>query len=115
MIRTLSVDGKKLELRDEPDDNSNIFDVDSISLLIGENGTGKTYFLNQVINEFKSSHIGAFTGGVKLISSTFRATMLKTKLDIGGLFISPQSLSGKDMHRQNVLLMRPPTMEEALE
>ncbi|HCQ7756362.1 TPA: ATP-binding protein, partial [Citrobacter sedlakii] len=66
MIRTLSVDGKKLELRDEPDDNSNIFDVDSISLLIGENGTGKTYFLNQVINEFKSSHIGAFTGGCEI-------------------------------------------------
>lgn len=66
MIRTLSVDGKKLELRDELDDNTNIFDVDSISLLIGENGTGKTYFLNQVINEFKSSHIGAFTGGCEI-------------------------------------------------
>ena len=66
MIRSLSVDNKKLELRDELDDSSNIFDVDSISLLIGENGTGKTYFLNQVINEFKSSHIGAFTGGCEI-------------------------------------------------
>lgn len=66
MIRTLSVDGKKLVLRDEIDDNTNIFDVDSISLLIGENGTGKTYFLNQIINEFKSPHIGAFTGGCEI-------------------------------------------------
>lgn len=65
MIRSLSVDNKKLELRDELDDSSNIFDVDSISLLIGRMVQGKTYFLNQVINEFKSSHIGAFTGGVK--------------------------------------------------
>ncbi len=66
MIHTLSVDGKNLELRDELDDDSNIFDVDSISLLIGENGTGKTYFLSQIINEFKSSHIGAFTGGCEI-------------------------------------------------
>lgn len=66
LIRTLSVDGKNLQLRDELDDNTNIFDLDSISLLIGENGTGKTYFLNQVINEFKSSHIGAFTGGCEI-------------------------------------------------
>lgn len=66
MIHSLTVDEKKLVLRNDPDDNSNIFDIDSISLLIGENGTGKTHFLSQVINEFKSSHIGAFTGGCEI-------------------------------------------------
>ncbi|AVP02526.1 MULTISPECIES: AAA family ATPase [Enterobacter cloacae complex] len=66
MIRSLSVDEKKLELRNAVDESSNIFDIDSISLLIGENGTGKTHFLSQVINEFKSSHIGAFTGGCEI-------------------------------------------------
>ncbi|MDY0929402.1 AAA family ATPase [Enterobacter sp. CFBP8995] len=62
MIKSIKVERNELFLTTRDDGKDNVFDVDSMSLIIGENGSGKTYFFRQVINEFRSSHVGAFTG-----------------------------------------------------
>jgi hypothetical protein len=64
MINSISVGENKINLRG--DDDINIFKVDSLSLLIGINGSGKTYFLKQVVNEFRSTKTGDFTGDVRV-------------------------------------------------
>lgn len=49
MIRTLLTARKALTLRN---DAPNLFDIDSISLLIGKNGSGKTLTLQEVVHAF---------------------------------------------------------------
>lgn len=61
MINYLQVNEKKVLLRQDIEQSKNIFNVDSISLLIGENGTGKTHFFNRIIDSFKYSHANLFT------------------------------------------------------
>lgn len=65
MIKSIRVDNRELLL--SKDNKENFFDIDSMSLLIGENGSGKTYFFKQIINEFKSSHVGTFTGDCEIV------------------------------------------------
>ncbi|WP_447876535.1 AAA family ATPase [Serratia fonticola] len=65
MIKSIRVDNRELLLTSNNDEN--FFDIDSMSLLIGENGSGKTYFFKQIVNEFRSSHIGTFTGDCEVV------------------------------------------------
>ena len=65
MIKLIRVDNRELFL--SKNNKGNFFDIDSMSLLIGENGSGKTYFLKQIINQFRSSHTETFTGDCEVI------------------------------------------------
>lgn len=61
MIHSIKIDSKEVILRDSKDESLNIYDIDSISLLIGKNGTGKTLFFSEIINAFKSTHKNKFS------------------------------------------------------
>ncbi|MDF5910965.1 hypothetical protein P4W15_02805 [Morganella morganii] len=52
MISEITMNGTKIKLRNISDNDINIYDMDSLSLLIGINGSGKTKFLCSVINYF---------------------------------------------------------------
>jgi predicted ATP-binding protein involved in virulence len=66
MITSISNDYQTICLRSLQPDAVNIFDIDSISLLIGNNGSGKTRFLEQIINELRSSHVGVYHGACQI-------------------------------------------------
>lgn len=61
MLTAIRFDGHTLHLRKPHSEN--IFDIDSLSLLIGPNGSGKTRFLETLIEEFVPSQMLSLTKG----------------------------------------------------
>ncbi len=52
MISEITTNGTKIKLRNNSANDINIYDMDSLSLLIGINGSGKTKSLCSIINYF---------------------------------------------------------------
>ncbi|WP_130902081.1 AAA family ATPase [Pseudomonas sp. Sample_23] len=55
MISKIEVDERVISLNLAPEGTPNIFDVDSISLIIGNNGSGKTSIFRKIIRKFLPS------------------------------------------------------------
>lgn len=90
MINSIKVGKKVLTLRDNESHSENIFDVDSMSLIIGVNGSGKTQFLNQVIGQFKSVRTKSFTYDceINFLKSAYPNDEVQM-LDWGVVYFSP--------------------------
>ena len=58
MIENISSNGNHITLRKK--NTPNLFDIDSLSLLIGKNGSGKTETLKSIVNKFRSPNAAAF-------------------------------------------------------
>lgn len=52
VISSIEAEGRTVKLNQVSFDVPNIFDIDSVSLVIGNNGSGKTYFLNRIVDKF---------------------------------------------------------------
>lgn len=52
VISSIVVEDRLVKLNQEAEGVPNIFDIDSVSLVIGNNGAGKTFFLNKILNKF---------------------------------------------------------------
>ncbi|MBK4770925.1 MAG: ATP-binding protein [Pantoea sp. Morm] len=86
MISNISFNNKEIKLYDEGGLGASIFDIDSISLLIGENGSGKTQFLKAIVNEITSKLGGSFSTGCHISYTTDET--LKGK-DWGCIYFTP--------------------------
>lgn len=88
MIKSIRVDNRELLLTSA--NETNFFDIDSMSLLIGGNGSGKTYFFKQIVNEFRSSHVGTFTGDCDITFSNFSESNPQDEMRYWGvIYYSP--------------------------
>ncbi|MFK0036853.1 AAA family ATPase [Pseudomonas monteilii] len=65
MLTSIHADGHTLNLRTTTSEN--IFDIDSVSLLIGPNGSGKTSFLQTIVQELLPSQILSLTKDWKAV------------------------------------------------
>lgn len=90
MIKSIQVGNKILSLRDNENNSENIFDVDSMSLIIGINGSGKTQFFNQVIRQFKSIRTKSFSYDceINFLNSSYPNDEAQM-LDWGVIYFSP--------------------------
>lgn len=52
LISSILVDDRLIKLNQELEGVPNIFDIDSVSLIIGNNGSGKTFYLNKILDKF---------------------------------------------------------------
>jgi len=52
VISSISVEDRNIKLNQASFGVPNIFDIESVSLVIGNNGAGKTYFLNRILDKF---------------------------------------------------------------
>lgn len=69
MISKIEVDDRIINLNLEEKGIPNIFDIDSISLIIGNNGSGKTTIFKKIIDKFlPSSRFGRYACEVMLDS-----------------------------------------------
>ncbi|EAR9310379.1 hypothetical protein E4N04_18320, partial [Salmonella enterica] len=69
MISEITTNGTKIKLRNISNNDINIYDMDSLSLLIGINGSGKTKSLCSVINYFFPKNSIQLTGDCTILNS----------------------------------------------
>ncbi|MEH6350692.1 hypothetical protein [Pseudomonas sp. 3JA] len=86
MIRTILTGRKTLNLRSSA---LNLFDIDSISLLIGKNGSGKTRTLQEIAEAFGTRRNQSLDEPCKIILSTERLATPEQLNDWGILYYTP--------------------------
>lgn len=70
MISEITTNGTKIKLRNNSANDINIYDMDSLSLLIGINGSGKTKSLCSIINYFFPKNNMQLTGDCTILNSS---------------------------------------------
>ncbi|KRP45447.1 AAA domain-containing protein, putative AbiEii toxin, Type IV TA system [Pseudomonas libanensis] len=89
MISKIEVDDRVINLNLEKDGTPNIFDIDSISLIIGNNGSGKTTIFKKIIDKFlPSSRFGRYFCDV-ILDSQKELTYEEMRNRWGVIYYSP--------------------------
>lgn len=89
MISKIEVDDRVINLNLEKDGTPNIFDIDSISLIIGNNGSGKTTIFKKIIDKFlPSSRFGRYFCDV-VLDSKKELTFAEMRNRWGAIYYSP--------------------------
>lgn len=89
MISKIEVDDRIINLNLEEKGIPNIFDIDSISLIIGNNGSGKTTIFKKIIDKFlPSSRFGRYACEV-MLDSKKELTFGEMRNRWGAIYYSP--------------------------
>jgi predicted ATPase len=86
MILSINYDSQTLPLRYSVSDDENIFDIDSLTLVIGKNGTGKTELLRSVAQEITSPELNEFGSKCEII---FNSLSESEKFEWGCVYYTP--------------------------
>lgn len=90
MINNITIGNLKINLRNNDTNvNHSVFNIDSISLLVGKNGSGKTYTLQQIANSFSSQRIQAETNCQFELTNLRYSVENKLPKEFGAIYYTP--------------------------
>lgn len=96
MILDIDYKSQTIPLRLTVNSTENIFDVDSLTLIIGKNGSGKTELLRSIVRELTNSDFNEFGNECKL---RFASGNEQEKLDWGCIYYTPVPFQQKFSYR----------------
>ncbi len=99
MILDIEYESQKIPLRSTINDDENIFDVDSLTLIIGKNGSGKTELLCSIARELTNTDFNEFGNECKL---RFASGDEQQKLEWGCIYYTPVPYQQKFTHRDRL-------------
>ncbi|MGP4913739.1 AAA family ATPase [Hafnia alvei] len=97
MILDIDYESQIIPLRSTFNGDENIFDVDSLTLIIGKNGSGKTELLRSVVRELTNSDFNEFGNECKL---RFESGNEQEKLEWGCVYYTPVPFQQKFSYRE---------------
>ncbi|MFK3725475.1 AAA family ATPase [Pseudomonas monteilii] len=112
-ISSVAVDDRIIRLNQEALGIPNIFGIDSVSLIIGNNGSGKTFFLNRILDKFTvRTRDDRFSCEIKLESGR-RLTYSEMRNQWGAIYYSPIPY-GRRIHSTKNLIDASPNWSKPL-
>lgn len=113
VISSIEVEERTIKLNQKNIGIPNIFDVDSISLIIGVNGSGKTFLLNKILDKFTlKAKIDRFSCEIFLDSGR-AMSFEEMRAEWGAIYYSPIP-HGRRLHKSKNLIDASPNWAKPL-
>ncbi|WP_313242146.1 AAA family ATPase [Stutzerimonas nitrititolerans] len=112
-ISSIVVEERTIKLNQNKNGIPNIFDIDSVSLIIGVNGSGKTYLLNRILDKFTlKSKVDRFS--CEIFLDTDRPMGFEEmRREWGAIYYSPIP-HGRRLHKSKNLIDASPNWAKPL-